>query len=128
MPTVTGIGGSWPRNAELSSLLDLCFVLKEKRRERRGERGEGRGEGRGEERGEKREEIHEERGERRKERGERRAARMTPDQSCLIGVARGLLSCDVCVTCPRSGSRTHHVWVSGLYDSVFSKRKLVRTP
>ena len=48
MSTFTGIGASWSRNAKLSSLLDVCFVLKEKRREETEERrGEER---RGEER------------------------------------------------------------------------------
>ena len=56
---VTEIGGSWSRNAEVSSLLDWGFVLKEKRRKRREQRGEER---RGEERGERKEERGEETG------------------------------------------------------------------
>ena len=61
--TVTGLGGSWPRSAELSSLLDLLL----ERRERLEEAGERREE--------RREEERERKGQRRERRGERRKER-----------------------------------------------------
>ena len=63
--TVTGLGESWPRNAELSTLLDLLL----ERRERLEEGGERREERREEER-ERKGQRGERRGERRKEREE----------------------------------------------------------
>ena len=61
--TVTGLGESWPRNAELSTLLDLLL----ERRERLEEGGERREE--------RREEERERKGQRRERRGERRKER-----------------------------------------------------
>ena len=76
-----GSGGSWSRNAELSSLLDSPRERgKERRVDRRKERGERRGEERGEERrgeerrGEERE-RREEREQRREDRGGKRERR-----------------------------------------------------
>ena len=100
--TVTGIGGSWSRNAELSSLLDSSPVfasqkcqqslgsggswsrnaelasllaLPLERGEERGERREEKREMRGEQSGERTEERREERDERREKRGEKRDER-----------------------------------------------------
>ena len=77
--TVTGIGGSWSRNAELSSLLDLPLgeggvEKRDERREKTEARREERGE-RGDRREEREEERREERRERREERKERRERR-----------------------------------------------------
>ena len=104
VPTVTGIGGSWSRNAELSSLLDLRLVVAyqeclqsqgsrggpgreaqncrwssswSSRGERRQRNEERRAEGR--ERGEEGGERRGERGERGEESGERRASHKHSD-------------------------------------------------
>ena len=67
-----GSGGSWSRDAELSSLLALPLERGEERGERRGEKREMRGEKRGEMREERREEREERREKRRERREERR--------------------------------------------------------
>ena len=123
-----GSGGSWSRNADLSSLLDLVAKRRrEERGEERREKGEERGERRGE-RGERRreEERRDRRGERKEDRGEEREARtgeergesMTPDLRIPIGFARGVfLSLRCTCQCLHSGS-----WIlSGFPISLLSR-------
>ena len=120
-----GSEGSWSRNAESSSPLDLLLVRREERREERRERREKRREERGE-RGERggesrekreREKRREGRGgktdERREERGEERG----PDLGFLIGVARWVLLSLRC-TC--------HLSAFGFVDPIRFGFKLTR--
>ena len=80
--TVTGLGASWSRNADLSSLLESSRVfVSQKCQQSQGSvtfglaSGERKGEMRGEKRGEKRDERRERKGERREERRETRDER-----------------------------------------------------